>query len=61
MKPSFLRNLLLAGAIGHGDIVERAESIATGIEDMLGQTSACGTLAGQSKRLHEQVGHFRFA
>jgi methyl-accepting chemotaxis protein len=48
-----------------GNIVGRAERIAAGIDDMLGQTSACdsacGTLAGQSARLHEQVGRFRIA
>jgi methyl-accepting chemotaxis protein len=48
-----------------GDIVGRAERIAGGIDDMLGQTtacdSACGTLAGESARLNEQVGRFRTA
>ena len=48
-----------------GDIVGRAERIAGSIDDMLGQTTACdnacGTLAGESTRLHEQVGRFRTA
>jgi len=48
-----------------GDIAERASRIARGIDDMLGQAmacdDACGALADQSTRLHEQVGRFRTA
>jgi methyl-accepting chemotaxis protein len=48
-----------------GNIVDRAGSIANGINDMLGQTTACdnacGTLAGQFTSLHEQVRRFRTA
>jgi len=48
-----------------GAIVDRAGTIAHSIDDMLGQTSACddacGTLASQSTRLHEQVRTFHTA